>query len=207
MDQDQTRFEDWAARQAAEIGRRVAQRRKQLHLGGEELAGRCAALGMPSFTRQVIMRLEHKRRESITVPELSVLAAALEISPVLLAYPLGQADQAEYLPGHWAPPFDAARWWSGEIAVSAKGDMYRGERRLPATLFRDHDQLIREIPPSFTEIAYTRARRRGAGTTPEDREYMFAVIALREVRESIRDAGLLPPQLPRELAWVDDPDT
>jgi hypothetical protein len=35
---------------------------------------------------------------------------------------------------------------------------------------------------------------------------MMAVIALREIRESIRDAGLQPPQLPVRLAWIDKPD-
>jgi len=35
---------------------------------------------MPACTRQVIMRLEHNRRESVSISELSVLAAALQIS-------------------------------------------------------------------------------------------------------------------------------
>lgn len=129
-----------------------------------------------------------------------MLAAALEISPVLLLYPVGQAKEAEYLPRHHAVPFDAARWWSGEIAVSAKGDMYRGERRAPVLLFRDHHQIMQEVPGDFTEAAYLRARR----GSPDGREGMFAVIALREIRESIREAGLQPPQLPDELAWADD---
>jgi hypothetical protein len=33
---------------------------------------------------------------------------------------------------------------------------------------------------------------------------MFAVIALREIRASIRDTGLVPPRLPAELAWIDE---
>jgi hypothetical protein len=37
-----------------------------------------------------------------------MLAAALEISPVLLIYPLGLAEATEYLPGRQAGPFDAA---------------------------------------------------------------------------------------------------
>ena len=47
-------------------------------------------------------------------------------------------------------------------------------------------------------------RSGGAGA---DLEGMLAVIALREIRESIRDAGLQPPRLPRELACIDDPDS
>jgi hypothetical protein len=54
---------------------------------------------MPALTRQVIMRLEHHRRGSVGVWELSVLAAALEISPVLLIYPLGLAGRPSTCPG------------------------------------------------------------------------------------------------------------
>ena len=207
MGEAESVFTGWAAAQAYEIGQRVAQRRKDLGLSAPDLAGRCEALGMPSFTRQVIMRLEHGRREAVSVAELAVLAAALEIAPLLLLYPVGQADETEYLPGHRAAPWDAARWWSGEISVSAKGDMYRGERRLPAELFRDHHQVLQEVPGYLTRGAYLRARREEArpGSMPtEDREAMFAVIALREIRASIRDTGLVPPRLPAELAWIDE---
>ena len=202
MDQPGGGFPGWAASQAAEIGRRVAERRKDLKLSAEALAERCDALGMPSFTRQVVMRLEHSRRENVSVSELSVLAAALEISPVLLIYPLGLAEVTEYLPGRRAEPFDAARWWSGEISVTAKGDMVPGKRRHPTALFRDHHQVVQEVPRDLTEAAYLGARR-GQMRPGADREGMLAVIALREIRESIRDAGLQPPQLPAGLAWVD----
>lgn len=158
---------------------------------------------MPAFTRQVIMRLEHNRRENISVSELSVLGAALEISPALLLYPLGLADQTEYLPGHLAPPFDVIRWWSGEMAVDAGGDIGRGERQTPAELFRAHAEIMQEVPAGYTEPAFLRARRGRPGAPAGDREPVFAVIALRGVRSSIRDAGLTPPQLPRSLAWID----
>ena len=153
------------------------------------------------------MRLEHQRRESIW--ELSVLAAALQISPVLLIYPLGLAEQAEYLLGRPAGPFGVARWRGGEICVTAQGDMAPGERRHPAALFRDHHQVLAEVPGQLTGAAYRLARRAqprpgGAGV---GREGMLAVIALWEIRESIRDGGLQPPPLPRELAWIDDPDS
>jgi hypothetical protein len=61
---------------------------------------------------------------------------------------------------------------------------------------------VRRGPTDFTEAAYLRARR-GQGRPDADRESMFAMIALREIRESIRNAGLRPPQLPGELAWID----
>jgi hypothetical protein len=82
-----------------------------------------------------------------------------------------------------------------------------GERRHPAALFRDHHQVLAEVPGELTEAACRRARRAQPRPGGAGREGMLAVIALREIRESIRDAGLQPPQLPRELAWIDDPDS
>jgi hypothetical protein len=48
-----------------------------------------------------------------------------------------------------------------------------------------------------------RARRGRPGALAEHREPMFAVLALREIRQSIQDAGLIPPRLPKPLAWID----
>jgi hypothetical protein len=70
---------------------------------------------------------------------------------------------------------------------------------LSAELFRDHHQVIAEVPGYLTQAAYRWARRgalRPGSLSAQDREAMFAVIALREIRTSIRDAGLEPPQLP-----------
>jgi transcriptional regulator with XRE-family HTH domain len=200
-------FAGWAAQQASDIGVRVAQRRKDLNLSAEKLAQRCAQLGMPGFTRQVIMRLEHDRRETVTVSELSVLAAALAISPVLLLYPLGRTDVTEYLPGHKAEVLDAVRWWSGEVLVGTDGSIADEHRRLPVDLFRDHRQILGEMPADLTEAAYVRARRGQwrPGVSHEDQRAVGVVVALVEARTEIREAGLIPPELPEHLAWVDEP--
>jgi hypothetical protein len=113
------------------------------------------------------------------------------------------AELTEYLPGRQAEPFDAARWWRGEISVNAKGDMAPGGRRHATAPFRDHHQVLQEVPPDLTEAAYLRARR-GQMRPGADREGTLAAIALREIRESIREAGLQPPQLPGELTWIDE---
>src|SRR5260221_2606907 len=73
---------------------------------------------MPGFPRQVVPRLETARGEPVIPAELAVLAAALETAPVLLLYPVGLAETVEFLPGKQAPPYDPARWWGGEAAVS-----------------------------------------------------------------------------------------
>ena len=200
----------WSVREAAAIGRRVARRRGELRLSTQQLADRCEQLGMAGLTRQVLARLEHGRRESVSTAELAVIAAALEAAPVLLQYPVGVAESAEYLPGKLAPPYDAARWWGGEAGLSKDGDIAAGSRRAPVILFRDHAQVLAELDDSVTEASYARARRRQfseTGLTGSERTMMIAVVALREIREGIRDLGLDPPTLPDWLRWLDQADT
>jgi transcriptional regulator with XRE-family HTH domain len=115
-------LEEYAARFDDLFGR-SAQRRGELRLSTQQLADRCEQLGMAGLTRQVLARLEHGRRESVSTAELAVIAAALETAPVLLQYSVGVAESAEYLPGRLAPPYDAARWWGGEAGLSKDGDI------------------------------------------------------------------------------------
>jgi hypothetical protein len=45
------------------------------------------------------------------------------------------------------------------------------------------------------------------GLTGFERTMMIAVVALREIREGIRDLGLDPPALPDWLRWLDEADS
>src|SRR5258708_16664813 len=150
----------WSVREATAIGRRVARRRGELRLSTQQLADRCEQLGMAGLTRQVLARLEHGRRESVSTAELAVIAAALQTAPVLLQYPVGVAESAEYLPGKLAPPYDAARWWGGEAGLSKDGDIAAGSRRAPGILFRAHAPGPARLGDSGTAARYARARRR-----------------------------------------------
>jgi hypothetical protein len=129
---------------------------------------------MPAVTGQVIMRLGHHRRESVSVWELSVLAAALQISPVLLIYPLGLAEAAEYLPGRQAAPFDAARWRSGEICVTAQGDMAPGGAPAPGRAVSWSPPGARRGARELTGAAYRRASRGQAAPAPRSCSRHFA---------------------------------
>jgi len=75
----------------ADIGKRVADFRRQRGLSARQLADRTE---LPGLTRVVITRLENGRRESVDVVELLCLANALDISPALLFPPLGQEIEA-----------------------------------------------------------------------------------------------------------------
>ena len=194
----------WAAREAAEIGRRIARRRAVLEMTAQQLAERCAELGMPEITRPVLVKLEHGRREAVSTAELAILAAALDIAPVLLLYAVGSADVAEYLPGRTAAPWDAARWWADEAFLGPDGVISPAYRRSAGSLFRDHQQLLSELPGGVTRAEYLAAvaSRPDGETRAERRMLALTVRTLRDIRLGIREMGLEPPELPPELKWL-----
>lgn len=102
---------DWEADLAGRIGRAVAARRKQLLLTAASLSARTKKLGYP-IAAAAIVKTENGER-TIDVAELLVVAAALEIPPVLLLFP-GFPDSAEQvLPGVTGASESAVRWLSG----------------------------------------------------------------------------------------------
>jgi transcriptional regulator with XRE-family HTH domain len=204
----------WGTREAAALGRRVARRRDLLRLSAQDVAGRCARLGMSSLTRQVVSRMEHGRREAVSTSELAVLAAALEMAPVDLLLPFGAGD-IEYLPGRTASPLDAARWWAGEASLGEDGSIGSERHASTAMLFEDHQTVLAELGRALeshggtvSEAEYWRLRRRPgqpSGLSDEDRMLVMSIATLREMRSSIRALGLQPPVLQPALKWLDEP--
>ncbi len=86
----------------------------------QALAAACADLGLP-IGRVVIANLERGHRETITVGELMVLAAALGVPPVTLVFPVGEAGEVEYLPGRTEDAWDAALWFAGDAKLAMDG--------------------------------------------------------------------------------------
>jgi transcriptional regulator with XRE-family HTH domain len=171
----------WSARLTHGIGRRVAAARQEQRLSAQAVADRCADLGMPSLTRQVIAFIENGRRESVSVAELLVLAAALDIPPAELLWPLQNDTHKifEFLPGQDSTPWAAARWFAGT------GDMWPGQSTAWQWL-SGHDQLVaRALDGSWDERDVARAH-------------------LILLRCGMREAGYQPPPLPQGLVHLDN---
>lgn len=83
-------------------------------MSARALSERCAALGYP-IARSTLASIENGDRRSVTLPELAAIAAALDVPPVALLYPL-DVDEVEVLPGEKVPPFGAIQWFAGEAA-------------------------------------------------------------------------------------------
>lgn len=103
---------------ADRIGKAVARRRAKLGMTAVDLADRTRELGYP-ITRVAISKIENNARAGkLDISELSVLAAALRIPPILLVYPDVPNAEVEVLPNVEPAASDKAfRWFTGEVSL------------------------------------------------------------------------------------------
>ena len=105
---------------AGRVGAAVQARRKALKMTAVRLAERTQELGYP-ITRVSITKIEtNNRRGKLDIAELLVLAAALNVPPVLLVFPNYPEGEVELLPAHLARSDEAVRWMSGVSVLPAK---------------------------------------------------------------------------------------
>ena len=122
----------WELDLAGRIGHAVTRRRKQLLLTAVGLSERTEKLGYP-ITRVTISKIENNARAGkVDVAELLVLAAALEIPPVLLIFPGFPDAREQVLPGLMCASDAGARWASGTDGLPGAIDN-EGDRGLYAT--------------------------------------------------------------------------
>lgn len=102
----------------------ISTRRKALKLTASELARRTDELGYP-ISRSTIAKIESNLRSGkIDVAEVLVLAAALDIPPVLLLFPqVGTDGGGVILPKFMTKEDEAVRWMSGEVSFPQKYDL------------------------------------------------------------------------------------
>jgi transcriptional regulator with XRE-family HTH domain len=119
---------DFERTRAGWFGNAVSWRRKALKLTASQLSRRTAELGYP-ITRGAIAKIESNLRSGkIDVAEVLVLAAALDIPPVLLLFPQVSTDGgAVILPNFTTKEDDAVRWMAGQVSFPQP---YNWSRRL-----------------------------------------------------------------------------
>ncbi|SED25953.1 Helix-turn-helix domain-containing protein [Streptomyces sp. 2231.1] len=103
---------DWAARLALSVAQEVRRHRHAQGLSAQQLADRCAEIGMP-IQRSVLANLESGRRTTINLAEVLVLAFALQVPPGVLMFPVGYEQDVEVLPDAWVEPATAIDWLAG----------------------------------------------------------------------------------------------
>lgn len=144
----------WEVEQAHRIGREVQRLRKAAGLTAQQLGGRAEELGL-KMTRQAISDLENGRRRYVTTAELTILAAALNTSPVALVYPGPYQSAVEILPGRNTGQFNAAEWFSG--VYSYLGSDGLGAPEDPVELWRANTETLR-LWRELDELMITQAQ-------------------------------------------------
>ncbi len=95
----------------------AAMRRARGTKSARELSDETAELGR-RISPTVIAKLDSGHRGAVlNVTELLVLAAALDIPPILLLFDGYPNGEVEYLPGRVATSQAAVEWFSGEAAI------------------------------------------------------------------------------------------
>src|SRR5262245_48580908 len=110
----------WSASLTRSIGNEIVRHRKSRKWSAQRLADECTNLGL-TMPRDVITDLEIGRRANVSVAELLVIAAALDVPPALLVFAVGSAPEIEILPGVVRAPFRALQWLSGEAPLPGSG--------------------------------------------------------------------------------------
>jgi transcriptional regulator with XRE-family HTH domain len=219
------RGNEWSVRIAAAVGQRVAHFREAMKddrgrkLTAQALADRCAELGLP-LGRPTISKLEKGLRQTITVDEVLVLAAALEVAPLLLLFPVGAEETVEVLPGVAVPVFPAARWFTGEQPWPDGTDEAAEawwRTSFPVVAFRDHARLANDHRFALRGAQNSRQRADRAESEAEAKAYIQSAEGhertaaeierqLRSIRKAIRDRTLTPPELASDLEHIDGPN-
>lgn len=221
-----TQDDDWSAGMARLVAREVRRYREMRHpkMSTQQLSDRTAELGMP-IPRSVLANLESGRRETVSVAEVLVLAAALDVAPIDLICPVGFDKQMEMLPRLMMDPLSAMRWFTGEwrLDISDDGTVVMrtpgsGERS-GAHLLRYHDELISQVQAQEARaLKAVRAVADAVGESADEsarsaaRDYMaaaeewrvFVREPLRRTRAEMRERGMQLPDLPADIDLGED---
>jgi transcriptional regulator with XRE-family HTH domain len=215
----------------AVIAESVRHHRKLRGMSAQQLADSCSELGYSGMTRSVIANLETGARDSLSVPEWLILAAGLQVPPLLLLYPLGRTeDTIEVLPGVQLSP------WEGLVyAETGQHRVGQASEEKTIQLFRSHHNRVRQWRRATAELrdiervlageARTVVKPRhpslrdGDPDPADDQRHLAAartslatnvdlqIQGIRLLRDAIKGLGLMPPPLPPGLRHLDASDT
>ncbi|MFE2866660.1 helix-turn-helix domain-containing protein [Embleya sp. NPDC059259] len=218
--------DDWSGRLAYTIASEMRKYRHQRGMSVQQLSDACSALGLP-IARSVLANFEARRRPTVSVAEVLVIARALRVAPALLLFPVGDptVNEVEFLPGETAGPWEALKWFTGEGRIPIDNLVPRGtvedgiaewyedpeeswkEEALALYLYRAHADLLKEWLD-----ALTRARVYGGDEVGQQAAHAAHLHAralednISHLRGTLRIVGSIPPDLPPELTWLDTTD-
>jgi transcriptional regulator with XRE-family HTH domain len=174
------------------------------------LSSRCGELGLP-LDRNVITKIERGHRNSVTVDEVMVLAAALDVAPIRLLFGVGTEAESEPLPGEVREPFRAAQWFTDERPFPGADDGAYIERiaadwlyatSSPMWLSRRYRDAVAAEKQALRRAAGMDERAGEAATVAERGEVAAHAAALRELAGSHRADAENAHRRAKELGWL-----
>jgi len=117
--------------------------------------------------RSVLSNLESNRRTTITIAEILVLAAALQVPPGVLIFPAGYFNYAEVTPGRSVPAQAAVGWLAGTIRFGNEDPAFYHSH--PFFKVRRHDEYAQQLDAYLEE------------TVEAQRGYVEAALRIKEI--------------------------
>lgn len=167
----------WSLRRSEQFGNEVKRLRTAKRLSASDLAQITESLGYP-ITRSSIARIEGNHRAGkMDVSEVVVLAAALEVAPVLLLFPGLPDGRVEALPGREVDAMNALLWFGGEEGETS---------HLPA----NSQPVLNQVRALHGEqVRFSLLRRITMGMNESDAQYQERIEQgeqrIRQLREQI----------------------
>lgn len=162
----------------------------------QQLAERCAQVGLPQLTASVIANIETgrrdergRRRRDVTVDEWLGFARALNVGPALLLLPMDRGP-VPITPTVDQHPSEALAW------LAADSEPSDSEQRAEWREAMAPVSLYRTVRHYWEDVARIEASDAGA----QSKHYRFALRMLAQTVDSMIDLGLVPVELPAE--WV-----
>jgi transcriptional regulator with XRE-family HTH domain len=206
---------DWASELAHKIAAEVRYWRERRGLSAQQLAERTRQLGH-HVPRNVVANLENGRRETLSIAEVLILAAALDVPPVLLVAPVGRKRYVQLLPEVVATSWEARGWIHGatEPQYSGASAVHWQESRRAVILFdmhrllvREHEQIERRVQrfsessPGAPGDMIAEIFRRERGSVEEYvTELVYSLDRIKQHRRLMQSEGYDLPELPPRLA-------
>ncbi|KIE28136.1 DNA-binding protein [Streptomyces sp. MUSC 125] len=205
---------DWSPSFTARVAEQMRRARKAAGLTVAEAAEACASLGL-AVPKTTITNLETGRRSSIDLAEFLVLAEVYKVPPISLLFPLDTDASVAVLPGREVSTWEAVSWFTGETPLDKPAP--EGSARDVLDTYRAHSDAVTTALAS-TRLAKERRRKASITLDAARRDALLETAAsyehlafddcreLREFRSTMRQRGLIPPALPTDLTFVDNPE-
>jgi transcriptional regulator with XRE-family HTH domain len=138
------KLDTYSGRLTQHIGAQIKRWRRARRITAQELSEATERLGQ-LVPRTVIINIENQRRDYVSVAEVLLIAAALNMPPYLLLAPVGLAEADEILPNVDSSPWRTRGWLMGALPVGYDGfDVVQwNDATLGTKLFDKHRLLVR----------------------------------------------------------------